>query len=219
MGGGISTCWIKQTEVYMTTVVGIQGKGFAVLCADSRISSFGEDGYAYQVHTAKQGLSKVAQNGPYLIGTAGDVRAINLLTHVFEPPKPPARVNLDKFMTSRFIPDLRDCFEKAGYALTEKESEYVAQHSSTLLVAIHGSIYLIDGDYSWIGEGGGLYAIGSGSQYAMGSLASVKKPTTQREAVAVGRKAVSIASMFDPHTGGAITTHVQAFPTKTPEKK
>lgn len=203
----------------MTTVVGIQGNGFAVLGADSRISSIGSDGFVYQVHTAKPGYSKIAKNGPYLIGTAGDVRAINLLTHVFAPPKPTSRTNLDKFMTSRFIPELRDCFEKAGYSLRDKEAEHVAQHSSTILVAIHGSIYLIDGDYSWISEGTGIYAIGTGSQYAIGAMtALIEKPASKKQAVLVAKRSLEIATQFDPHTGPPFNIEVQQFPTKSSEK-
>jgi len=199
----------------MTTVVGIQGKNFAVLCADSRISSISDDGYVYQVHTAKKGYSKVVENGPYLIGTAGDVRAINILQHLFEAPKPTARTaDLDKFMTTRFIPELRDCFEKQGYATRERDAEHIAQHSSTILVAIQGSIYLIDGDYSWISEGTGIYAIGSGSDYAMGALTALtgepKKPhLTEATAKQLAHRAVEIAGIFDPHTGPPITVHTQ----------
>jgi len=201
----------------MTTVVGIQGKNYAVLCADSRISSISDEGYVYQVHTAKPGLTKIAQNGPFLIGTAGDMRAINILTHVFEPPKPHARtLDMDKFMTARFIPALRECFEKQGYATREREQEKVAQHSSTLLVAVQGSIYLIDGDYSWISEGTGIYAIGSGSEYAMGALAAlnVRKNPPVKEAERIAHRAVEIASHFDPHTGGPITLITQQPPQK-----
>ena len=76
----------------MTTVIGIQGEGFAVLAADTRITSFADDGPAYQMATLGSGVSKIATNGKYLIGTAGDLRAINLLTHAFSPPPAPPGV-------------------------------------------------------------------------------------------------------------------------------
>ena len=74
----------------MTTIVGVQGDGFAVVCSDSRISSIDDSGLAYQVTTLGTGTSKVAQNGKYLLGAAGDVRAINILHHAFTPPAPTA---------------------------------------------------------------------------------------------------------------------------------
>ena len=72
----------------MTTIVAIQGAGYAVIGTDSRISSFDESGMAYQITTLGTGTSKIASNGRYLLGAAGDVRAINILHHAFSPPAP-----------------------------------------------------------------------------------------------------------------------------------
>ena len=49
----------------MTTIVGIQGDGFSVVCVDSRISSM-YDGGLSQIGTLREGSSKVAVNGKYL---------------------------------------------------------------------------------------------------------------------------------------------------------
>jgi ATP-dependent protease HslVU (ClpYQ) peptidase subunit len=59
----------------MTTIVAIQGEGYSVICTDSRISSFDETGMAYQITTLVTGSSKIAPNGKYLLGSAGDGRA------------------------------------------------------------------------------------------------------------------------------------------------
>jgi hypothetical protein len=50
----------------MTTIVGIQGDGFAVVCVDSRISTMFADGLA-QTGTLREGSSKVSTNGKYLL--------------------------------------------------------------------------------------------------------------------------------------------------------
>ena len=89
----------------MTTIVGIQGDGFALLATDSRISSFDEKGDVYQYTTLGAGSSKLATNGKYLVGAAGDVRAINLLHHAFHPPvcAPSLRgKRLDTFIVTAF---------------------------------------------------------------------------------------------------------------------
>ena len=65
----------------MTTIIGIQGESFALICADSQISDVDDNGYATQVVTMREGTGKVQSNGRYLIGAAGDVRAINILHH------------------------------------------------------------------------------------------------------------------------------------------
>ena len=74
----------------MTTIVGIQGDNYSLVCVDSRVSDINEAGYATQIATLGTTSSKVAVNGKYILGAAGDVRAINILHHAFTPPSPPA---------------------------------------------------------------------------------------------------------------------------------
>jgi len=173
-----------------------------------------DDGFVHQINNAKQGFSKVAENNSYLIATAGDVRAINILNYVFNPPKPPTNTkNLDKFITQQFIPRLRVCFENEGYGTTERETpRHSAEHSSTLLVSIQGQIYLIDGDYSWVTHSDGIYTIGTGSQYATGALHALKTPsmfTKPEIAETIAKKALKITTTFDPHTGPPYLTYTQ----------
>jgi hypothetical protein len=110
----------------MTTIVAIQGDGFAVVCSDSRISDMDKDGYVSQITTLRDGISKVYSNGKYLLGAAGDLRAINILHHAFTPPPIPNGTKgkkLDHFFTSKFIPALRECFEEQGYAMPDKDAK------------------------------------------------------------------------------------------------
>ena len=186
----------------MTTIVGLQGDGFAVICVDSRISEVGRFG------TLREGSTKVAVNGKYLLGAAGDVRAINILHYAFNPPAPPPNIKgrkLDEFITQKFIPALRECFESQGYASPDsnEEKRHIAEHDSTILVVINGVIYIIDGDYAWSAEANGHYAIGSGSDYALGALTAILPYAKFDIASArkAGMKALSIAAKFDPDTG------------------
>lgn len=192
----------------MTTIIAIQGDGFSAVCVDSRISDIDNSGYISQVFTLKEGNCKVAINGKYLLGAAGDMRAINILHHVFQPPTPPPNLRgkkLDEFVTVKFIPALRECFEQQGYALPDsnEEKKHIAEHDSTILVSIHGSIYIVDGDYSWASDASGIYALGSGSAYALGALQALvgKKKMTTAHAKLIATKAIAAAARFDPHTG------------------
>lgn len=170
---------------------------------------------AYQITTLGTGTSKVAQNGRYLLGAAGDVRAINILHHVFIPPAPPfaeGGPKLDHFITQKFIPQLRNCFENTGYAMPDNDTkDHIAEHSSQILVVVNGSIYIIDGDYSWTSDKTGIYAIGTGSSYALGALYALSngKEMTLPKAKAAINKALSIASKFDPYTGAPFQTFIQ----------
>jgi len=147
----------------MTTIVAIQGDGYALLGTDSRISSFDSSGMAYQITTLGAGSSKLGTNGKYVLGAAGDVRAINILHHAFTPPTPPATAKgkrLDAFITNKFVPALRECFETQGYAMPDNaEKEHLAQQNSTNVAAIHGIIYVIESDYGWTSDSNGIYAV------------------------------------------------------------
>lgn len=196
----------------MTTIVGIQGDGYAVVATDSRISSMDSTGFAYQVGTLSAGTSKIAQNGKYLLGAAGDVRAINIIQHAFSPPAPPPTYKnkkLDQYITLKFIPLLKDTFEEHGYTASSKDEP--AEHGSTILVVINNTIYIIENDYSWTSDNNGIYAIGTGAPYALGAIQALlpkTKPTPQ-QAKNILTKALTITAKFDPHTGPPIQTYLQ----------
>jgi len=202
----------------MTTIVGIQGDGFSVLCTDSRISTIDEAGNSNPMSTLGSGMSKIAQNGPYLIGAAGDVRAINLLQHVFVPPTPQTNLKgkkLDAFITAKFIPAIRECFEKQGYGSSEA-GKAPAGHDSLIIISIHSTIYVIDGDYSWITDATGFYCIGSGAGYALGALhvLSPKRKPALSTSKALAIKAISAAAKYDSNTGAPYHTFIQEQPAK-----
>lgn len=200
----------------MTTIVGIQGDGFAVVGSDTRISSFGNDGSAYQFSHLGSGMSKIASNGKYLLGAAGDVRAINLLHHVYQPPAvaPSLRgKKLDAFITAKVIPSLRQCFDSHGYSPPDKngDREHRAEQNSTLLIVVNGNIYIIENDYSWTTESTGLYACGTGSSYALGALYALTtgKGLSVHQAKQAVIKALSTAAKFDPYSGAPYHTFTQ----------
>ena len=205
----------------MTTIVGIQGDGFSLLCSDSRISDLDRDGGVSQMFTLGTGHSKIAVNGPFHLGAAGDLRAINLLAHAFVPPAPVPQVTgkkLDAYLTVKFIPELRDCFEKYGYSLPERDaSSHLAEHGSILMCSVNAVIYVIDGDYSWITDAAGFYSIGSGSQFALGALHALAggKKLSLQQARVMALKAMAAAAKYDPCTGLPYNTFVQESPTKT----
>ena len=200
----------------MTTILGYQGDNYALICSDSRISSMDSSGFTSQISTF--GASKVAVNGHYLLGAAGDVRAINILHHVFVPPAPPKSARgskLDKFITNTFIPALRTCFETSGYSLPERESsEHIAEQGSTILVVVNGVIYIVDGDYSWASDTNGLYALGTGAGYALGAMQALDKTRKLHMPAAKGilLKSIAIAAKFDPHTGSPFHSFTQLGP-------
>lgn len=199
----------------MTTIAAIQGEGFSVICADSRIADVDSDGYIVQLSTLKEGATKVALNGKYLLGAAGDLRAINLLHHAFHPPTIPAGMkgkNLGSFFTNRFIPALRKCFESSGYVVENQNGSSVAEHGSVILVSVMGNIYIVDRDYSWMSDSSGIYALGTGASYALGAMHSLYPKDAKlsiKEAEDLCIHALEVASKLDPYTGSPFHTFIQ----------
>ena len=199
----------------MTTIIGIQGDGYAVLCADSRISSVDDDGFVSRIQTMANGVSKVSQLGNLLIGVAGDIRAINLVSYAFQPPQPTPTLKgrkLDEFITNKFIPSLRECFDSNGYSPPPRESsQHLAEHGSEMLVVVNRTIYQIDNDYAWCLDASSTYSIGTGAQYALGALSALM-PVGQCS-LALAKKnitrAMAIASKYDPHTGNPYAVFYQ----------
>lgn len=185
----------------MTTIAAVQGPTWAVVACDSQVTE------ENRVFMLPKDSPKIVKNGPYLLGAAGDMRAINLLAHQFKPPIPPANATgskLDKFISSKFIPDLKNLFDEVQYG--EKGSQ-----DSTILVVIHGCIYEIGSGYDWCLDQSGIYAFGSGGAFALGSLHNElegKKLTIPMARGAV-RRSLEISSLLDSNTGGQILVTVQ----------
>lgn len=188
----------------MTTCIGIQGDGFAVLASDSRYSTDAE------IFTAT--IPKIQANGPYLFGGSGSARALNLVHYAFKPPVPSPNLKgrkLDQFITVQFIPALRHCYETGGYGLARPGGP--AEIDSDLLLAINGCIYVIDDDYAWVSGVDGVYAIGSGSTVARGALEAVVygKVLSIPQTKAAALKVMKITAKLTLHTGPPFHTFVQ----------
>lgn len=195
----------------MTTIVAVQGPEWAVVGSDSRVTE--EYGRTYTL--AKAG-SKVAKNRKYLLGAAGDVRAINILAYSFRPPDAQSFVDakLDRFITSEFVPSLRACFEKQGYADRRNSDTGAAETGAQVLVVINGAIYVISEDYSWVRDVVGLYGLGSGGDFAVGVLHALLPDGTKdinvaRDAV---KAALTVACKLDSKSGAPFSVLTQHRP-------
>lgn len=196
----------------MTTLIGIQGRGWSVIGADSKISTFDDQGFLTHQLKLPANSSKIARRGDYLLAAAGDMRAINLLHHVYEPPS--ARYattaeKLDQHVTKRVIPTLRQCFDEQGFSPPDKaDRDHKAEHNSTVLLSIRARIYVIESDYSWAEDASGIYVVGTGSEYARGVIHALtgsnnSDKLNQKDAVCLIERALEITSVHDAYTGGS----------------
>ena len=92
----------------MTAIIGIQGKGWAVLAADSVTT------YSDRPYVAK-GYEKIVKVGEYLLAVAGDATAGDILNHLWQPPKVVKSGDADKFVISKLIPSIRQVLSEHGY--------------------------------------------------------------------------------------------------------
>lgn len=143
----------------MTTLIAVQGNGWAMVGADRRSTDSNDV-------PVRMATSKIVEVGSFLIAGAGSVRNCNVLQYGWTPPKPVG--DLDKFMTRRFIPAMRENFQKAGIDL--KADSTAAEHDSEFMVLVRGQVYMVSDDYSWERSASGLYAGGSGGSAALGAM-------------------------------------------------
>ena len=97
----------------MTAIVGIQGKGWAVLGADTTTS------YLDRPYVAK-GCDKIVKIDEYLIAVAGDAIVGDILNNLWQPPKVIKTQDSDRFMMIRVLPSMKQTIIDGGYDPTPK---------------------------------------------------------------------------------------------------
>lgn len=187
----------------MTTIAAVQGRDWAVIAYDSQVTE--DSGRSYILPS---GSSKVCENGPYLMGAAGDLRAVNILSHNFHPPDPGESegVDLDKFMTTKFIPSMKKCFETNFYGKSNEQE-------SLIMVVVNAVVYEIGGAYDILRDETGLYALGTGSPYALGAMYQfdADNSRTMKNARTMAKSGVEIACRLDPSSSGPVQTIMQRW--------
>lgn len=193
----------------MTTVTAIQGEGWAVIACDTRITT------ENRISQMPSDLSKVSKNGKYLIAVAGNLKVIPLMAYTFRPTQPPVRATgsvLDRFITEVFVPEL-EVFMSQQFPKSAKDGEEEDTSAGGFLVLINGVVYEVGVGYTWSRDDSGKYAIGSGSEYALGILhTTITDDIVSAEKLS--RYAIEIASTLDTNTNDTVQTFVQKASSK-----
>jgi ATP-dependent protease HslVU (ClpYQ) peptidase subunit len=158
----------------------------SVMAGDRAISDVGQGFIAMSRHP------KIFMFHPFLIGYAGDVKVGKLIQYYFEPSQPQTNIDLDEHMNTIFVSELK-------HLLSENEYETNKEEHSTfgLVVAIEGRIFEITEGFEALEYTTNYMAIGSASEYALGSLHTTElnnKITIRDKAV----YALSAAAAFSP---------------------
>jgi len=142
----------------MTCIAGLVDNGSVYIGGDSA----GVGGWALTVRSDR----KVFRNGDFVMGFTSSFRMGQLLQHSFCPPKRHADTDIQKFMVTEFVNEVRRCLKDGGYA--EKHND--AEQGGTFLVGYAGHLFRIGNDYQ-VGEAAdGIDACGCGEQIALGAL-------------------------------------------------
>lgn len=189
----------------MTTIAAIQGDGWVVMGADTQSS-------VNWSRILKMSGDKVYDNNGLLIAGCGMGRGLDLLQKGWIAPKPSKKLSLDKldiWMARTFIPKMRKLFIDAGYDMKD-DGDY-AQHESNFIIAIQGTVYYIDDDYSFDRDIRKYVTSGSGGDYAQGALyyAGEKIFKDIEFAKKAMTKAIDAAKEFDTYSGGETKLYIQ----------
>ena len=140
------------------------------------------------------GTPKVFQIDDYMFGTAGPLRLNEILRYRFKPPPKREGVRWDEFLLGTFVPTLWHSLGKFG--MPKKSSILVAARGG-------GGIFEIDGAGHISAVHEPYLAIGSGADYALGSLHSSSGNARRRllKALEAAARFQRIRQTAVPHPG------------------
>lgn len=174
----------------MTCIVAIE-KDNKVIMGGDRLGSNGHTG-------APVSESKMFIKGHVTIGYCGSFRMGQLLQHALDLPLISESTDLDKWVAVDFMKAIRKAYADNGW---DKQKDGEA-HGGSFLLAVMGRCYEIQSDYSYIRNISGEYAIGSGQDYALGSLRSTRGRMTTHKRIlesleTAAEYVVSVSAPFD----------------------
>lgn len=112
---------------------------------------------------------KAFRKGEFVFGLSGSPRMKQLLDYSLElPPLPEGDLDLFKYVAHDIVESVRKCLRDGGYLQKEKDRE--SAEGSYFLVGGRGRLFRIGSDLEVTENIWGYDAIGSGGDFALGSL-------------------------------------------------
>jgi ATP-dependent protease HslVU (ClpYQ) peptidase subunit len=182
----------------MTTIIAIQGDGYAIMGADTQVT-YGERAFR------GDGQNKIKEKNGLIFGTAGDAYPGQILNFLWIPPINKMNKDPDSFIAEVVIPSMKSILNSNGY---DPDKERSADSGVDILLAYEGRVYQLASDFTYLRDKEGLYAIGSGGDYALGYLYAKRESMFSTELVLnrTLRAAIQTSMHFDLNTGGTIDT-------------
>lgn len=153
----------------MTCIAAIKTKDSIWIGGDSTISD----------DNSKSGMkqSKVFLSGTDIIGCAGDLRFISLMSNWLYPERLPS-TTISKYIHIDLVNSIREHLSEGGYVIKDNEQEKIG---SNMIFTYEKELYLMDENFGIWSPDSNYGAIGSGADVAMGVLFALAKLKTSEE--------------------------------------
>ena len=140
---------------------------------------------------------KIHRIGPYVLGTCGSLRSLQLVQYAFRPVEPSG--DLTAFLATVFVADLQATLKNGGYATTVNDQEF--NTDSMVMVGVHGRLFTIDAGYAVTESARSYAAMGSGEDLALGAMYVTDGQAPKHRI----RQALSAAAEFNAGVGEPFT--------------
>lgn len=170
----------------MTCIVGIEHGKRVLMGGDVQGS-----GANYKVlHTQP----KVFRKNALLFGYTTSYRFGQIIEHGLKNPiAPDSDDEIYRWLVTVLVPDIRKCLKDEGY-----------EQGGNCLIAVRGQLWELQADFSVLRSAKGYAAVGSGYEYALGSVftsinfAAVEHRDDVERAI---KRAIAVAGTFSPTVG------------------
>jgi ATP-dependent protease HslVU (ClpYQ) peptidase subunit len=169
----------------MTCIVGIENNGVVHLGGDIQ----GTGGNNKIVHTQP----KVFNRKGVLFGFTTSYRFGQILEHSLPTPVVPEdQDDVYRWLITVLIPDIRKALRDEGY-----------EGGGNCLIGVRGQLWELQNDFSVLRSVRGYAAVGSGYEYAMGSLTTSVAAglSSTQDYIGAVKRAISVAGTFSPSVG------------------
>ncbi len=183
----------------MTCIVGMEFEGKVLLAGDIQ----GTGGNNKIIHTQ----AKVFRRNGIVIGYTTSYRFGQLLEHVLPDPVPPEKdTEIYRWLVTVLIPNIRKVMkEELGLQADDDGSGYKIPGGEAL-IGVRSQLWYLQDDFSVLRSVEGFSAVGSGYEYALGSISTSlnmlgKKKPTMKDVESILRLAVTAAGTYSPSVG------------------
>lgn len=147
-------------------------------------------------------VPKVFFRGDLLVGVSGSVRALNLIRYRLDVPERDTDDDME-YISISVVDSIRQLLKDGGVAEQTNGSEFNgdSDHYSHFLIGYRGRIFRVGSDYNVTERSGPYNAIGSGEDFALGSLYSTPGLPPEYRL----RTALLAAMEFNVSVGGTVS--------------